>query len=147
MILLTINDIPVPWTPSRVTRFRHAYNPKYKEKEYAQWQIKSQWSKEPISAPTTLVFTFHMPIPSGTSKKKLEKMLKGEVRHDKRPDTTNLIKFAEDCLNGIVLVDDSQVYKIIAEKIYSLAPRTVIQVFPIDLNDGPNDLVNHEKEI
>lgn len=33
------------------------------------------------------------------------------VFHTKKPDTDNLDKFVMDCLNGLIWVDDSQVYK------------------------------------
>lgn len=128
MIILTIDGLPIPWTPSRITRTRHAFNPKYREKEYAQWQIQAQWNQAKISAPVELDITFHMPIPSGTSKIKKTQMLNGIIRHIKRPDVDNLSKFAIDCIKGIVLDDDNQVFKLSAEKIYGLVPKTVIKI-------------------
>lgn len=59
-------------------------------------------------------------------------MLLGQLHHIVRPDTTNLIKFAEDTLKGIVIEDDSQVYGIVATKIYSETPKTIIKVFSPD---------------
>lgn len=131
MILLTIDGLPTPWTPSRVTRTRHAFNPKYREKEYATWQIRSQFNQQPISGAVKLDIAFHMPIPAGTSKIRRTQMLNGILHHIKRPDTTNLQKFIEDCLKGIVIEDDSQVCEINARKIYAVAPKTVVQVFAL----------------
>lgn len=129
MILLEIEGLPVPWTPSRITRTRHAFNPKYKEKQYAQWQIKSQYNQEkPISGPVSLDLSFHMPIPAGTSKVKRLQMLNGKIFHIKRPDTSNLTKFLEDCLKGIVIEDDSQTVEIIARKLYAEKPKSVVKV-------------------
>ncbi len=131
MILLTIEGLPTPWTPSRVTRTRHAFNPKYQEKAFAVWQIKSQWNQEPLLTPVSIEYTFHLPIPSGTSKIRRTQMLNGVLHHIKRPDVDNLSKFASDCLKEIVIKDDSQVFKLAAEKIYSVAPRTIIKIFPV----------------
>lgn len=131
MILLMIDGLPTPWTPSRITRTRHAFNPKYREKEYAQWQIKAQWNQSAISAPVAVEITFHLPIPSGTSKIRKTQMLNGVLKHIKRPDVDNLSKFAIDCIKGIVIEDDNQVYRLSAEKVYGLAPKTVIRVLPV----------------
>lgn len=131
MIILTIEGLPVPWAAPYVTRSRHAFNPKYKEKEYYQWQIKAQWNQKILAAPLCLDFTFQMPIPQATSKVRRTQMLNGILHHIKRPDTTNLIKFAEDTLKGIVIEDDSQVCQISAQKIYGLTPKTVIKVIPL----------------
>ena len=49
---------------------------------------------------------------------------------DKKPDIDNLIKFALDALQGKegYIVDDSQVVRIYAEKLYSDDPRTEIMI-------------------
>ena len=75
-----------------------------------------------------LVFEFYMPIAKSISRKKFLDYADGKVKHTKKPDTTNLVKFAEDCLKGIVIEDDNLVYATFATKIYSVAPRTVIKV-------------------
>lgn len=58
-------------------------------------------------------------------------MLNGILRPAKRPDRGNLLKFYEDCLTGIVWVDDSQVVDGAVRKIFAEVPRTVIRVLPI----------------
>jgi Holliday junction resolvase RusA-like endonuclease len=119
----------VPWAAHKGYG-RRAYNPRFKEKEFYQWQIKSQWNRvNPIASGVTLDFLFHMPIPVGTSKVKKRQMLSGMIQHTKKPDTTNLVKFAEDTLKKICIEDDSQVTKIIATKIYSETPKTVIKIY------------------
>lgn len=55
-------------------------------------------------------------------------MLAGVMHHIKKPDTSNCTKFLEDTLKGIVIEDDSQVVEIIAKKIYSDIPKTVLLV-------------------
>ena len=64
-------------------------------------------------------------------------MLNNIIDHIVRPDCTNMQKFYEDCLKGIVIADDSQVVESIARKRYSDHPRTVITIKPVtELYDG-----------
>lgn len=131
MILLHIDGLPTAWS-AHGGYGRRSFNPKFKEKEHAQWQIKSQYNQtDPITTPVRIDFTFHMPIPCGTSKVRRTQMLNGRLHHIKRPDTTNLQKFAEDVLKGIVIEDDAQVVEIVARKIYSEKVQTLIKVEPI----------------
>lgn len=131
MILLTIEGLPTPWTAPYVTRTRHAFNPRFKEKEYYQWQLKAQWNQPILTTPLHLDFTFYMPIPQATSKIRRTQMLNGVFHHIKRPDTTNLVKFAEDTLKGIVIEDDSQVCQLSAQKVFGVAPKTLIKIIPL----------------
>lgn len=129
MIIMEISGLPTPWTAARISPGRHAFNPKYKEKQYAMWQLRPQWNQgAPYGGPVILDFTFHMPIPSGTSKIRRTAMLNGKLHHLKRPDATNLQKFAEDCLKAVVFEDDSQVVDIRSRKIYAEMPKTVIRI-------------------
>ena len=53
-----------------------------------------------------------------------------KIMMDKKPDIDNLIKFVLDALQGQdgYFVDDSQVIRLYAEKIYSDKPRTEIML-------------------
>ena len=53
-----------------------------------------------------------------------------KIMMDKKPDIDNLIKFVLDALQGQegYIVDDSQVVRIYAEKLYSDKPRTEIMM-------------------
>ena len=68
-----------------------------------------------------------MPIPKSLSKVKKD-ALKGKP-HYLRPDIDNLIKFILDSANGILYLDDAQIYTINAHKIYDEHPRTEIEIF------------------
>jgi Holliday junction resolvase RusA-like endonuclease len=126
-----LDGIPVPWA-TRVGSGKYAYSPRYKEKQYAQWRIREMHRGGPLSCAVRLDFTFYMPIPASTSKKLRAKILQGEVRHIKKPDTTNLQKFHEDILVGIVLLDDNQVVEIHSKKLYAEIPSTHIKVFSLE---------------
>jgi len=61
-----------------------------------------------------------------SSKVKTNKMLNNEIKNTKRPDLDNIIKFFLDSMNGLVFTDDSLIWKLKAQKVYSLDPRTEI---------------------
>lgn len=81
---------------------------------------------QPLDCPVSVLVSFRMPIPASASRKRCEAMVSGETRHTKRPDVDNLQKFLKDCCNGLIWRDDSQVFRVEAEKSYSLAPETRI---------------------
>ena len=128
MILIDLSGVPVSWK-AHAGYGKRSFNPRFVEREAYQWQIKSQYNQlNPLRGPVRTHYTFHMPIPKTTSKIRRFQMLNGVMYHLKRPDVTNLIKFYEDCLKGIVFEDDSQVVEINAHKIYDERPRVVIKV-------------------
>jgi len=96
----------VPWAASEITR-HGAYDKRAKDKQWLRWLIREKWSGPVLSGPIELRFSFGF-----KDKKPLP-------YHIKKPDTTNLQKLLEDCLQGIAIVNDSQVFKISAEKFYA----------------------------
>lgn len=127
-ISLTIQGAPVPWK-SHGGSGKYSYNPRFAEKEYYQFQLKQQYHQNfPIILPVKITYFFYLPIPESFSERKKRKILAERLPHTKKPDTTNLQKFCEDTLKGIVIRDDSLVVKIAAEKMYSENPRTEIQI-------------------
>lgn len=131
MILFEVDGIPTPWAAHKGYG-RRAYNPRYSEKQQAIWQIRCYHNKtSPITGPVRLHLEFHLPIPKGTSGIRKRQMLNGTIHHIKKPDVTNLQKFIEDCLKGLIIEDDSQVVEINARKIYSEKPKTIVKVEPL----------------
>lgn len=127
MITIVIDRVPTPWKAPQIGR-GHAYAPHAKEKEYIQWQVKAQWNQAPLAGAVWADFTFHMPIPKNTSKTRRIQMLNGIIHPTCRPDRTNILKLYEDCLNGIVIEDDSQIVDGCVRKIYGETPKTVIRI-------------------
>lgn len=128
MILLQVDGIPVPWR-AHGGYGRKSFNPRFREKEYYVWQLKSQYNQiEPIAAPVKMEYTYHMPIPITTSRMRRMQMLNGMMHPMKRPDLDNLNKFLSDCLIGIIILDDSQIVELKCSKIYSERPHTLIKV-------------------
>lgn len=120
---------PVSWSAPVVTRRGISFSPKLKKKKKAVAEVKSQYFKGLLEGAISLEFYFYMPIPKSLSVKKKEAL--ENTFHLKTPDVTNLQKFAEDCLTGIVFKDDKQVCCTCSQKIYSKNPRTVIQVYQV----------------
>lgn len=128
MILIQISKQPVPWR-AHGGYGKRSYNPRLPEKEFYQWQIRSQYNQtKPISGPVSVVYTYHMPIPKATSKIRRLQMLNGMSHPIKRPDLDNLNKFLSDTLIGLVIDDDSQIISLQARKIFGESPKTVIQI-------------------
>jgi len=124
MLKITIPGNPIPRARPRINKFR-TYDPQYKEMKAIKSIIQSQ-VKEKIEGAVTAEFKFFLPIPKSTSKKKRAMMLANEVKHVKKPDTSNFLKFYEDAMNDIAYHDDSAIWDVKATKVYSDDPRTEI---------------------
>lgn len=118
---------PTAWAPARVMRF-NSFNPKGAEKLSARWELRRQYSGAPVTAAVSVLFLFAFEPPASFSKSKRLKMIEGEIIHTTKPDTSNCVKFAEDCLKGIVIHDDNQVFHIEAKKFYAEKAETKIFV-------------------
>lgn len=51
-----------------------------------------------------------------------------KMPHCRKPDLDNMIKYILDCGNQILWNDDSEIFKITAEKVWSKKPRTEITI-------------------
>jgi Holliday junction resolvase RusA-like endonuclease len=131
LIKFEIPGPPVSWK-SHGGYGKKSYNPRHKEKQEVQWLIREQrgvgnYTESLLgTGPVTLVFDFMLPIPKYLSKNK--DVLSGKISHLKKPDCTNMQKFYEDCLKGLIFKDDSQVISVHSQKYYSQNPRTLIEI-------------------
>ena len=131
MITLEVKGTPIAKKRPRFARhgkFVVTYNDQQTEEGRFLFEIQKQWNKPPLEVPIKVRFSFEMPIPKSTYSKKALAMLKEEIKHTKKPDISNLIKFTEDCLNGIVWKDDSQIVYLAGGKFYSDEPKTIIMI-------------------
>lgn len=87
--------------------------------------------RPPIKAPVRIELLIEVPIPTSWSARKRAQAIAGDVRPSSRPDLDNYVK-SLDALNGIVIVDDSQIVEIHARKKYGTAPKLIATVFPLD---------------
>jgi Holliday junction resolvase RusA-like endonuclease len=130
-MIITIPGNPISKKRPRFARrgkFVVTYNDQEGEEGKFMLLMMEQWKHPPSCDPITLNLIFYMPIPSTTSKKLLQIMREGNFKHIKKPDLDNLIKWVKDCGNKVIWQDDSQVFRIMAEKVYSENPRTQIQI-------------------
>lgn len=131
MIELIIPGIPIAKARPRFFRrgkFVGVFNRQETEEGRFLFEVQKQWSRPPIEGPLKVRCSFQMPIPKGTSKKKTLDMLEERIKHTKRPDTDNLLKFSLDCLSGVVFKDDSQIIYLGGGKFYSNEPKTLIMI-------------------
>lgn len=87
---------------------------------------KAHRPKEPIPGPVDLTVTFILPIPASWPRKK--RAAATLAPHTSKPDLDNLVKLVKDSLTGIFWLDDKQVCRVTASKIYGPTPRTVVVI-------------------
>jgi len=135
MISLTIPGTPIAKKRPRFARrgkFVQTYNDQQTEEGRWLWEVKAQWSGEPMAGPLVMYVKFVMPRAKGHyGTGRNADILKPSApgHHTKKPDLDNLVKFAKDCLNGVTWGDDSQVVLLHATKEYGEHPHTVIDIW------------------
>jgi len=97
-------------------------------------RVSSQLPDELLTGVIQLICSFYMPIPKSFSKKKRAAAIAKTFVPQVTPDTTNLLKFAEDVLTGLVYVDDKQVHMGVQRRYYGEEPGTWMVVKELDLN-------------
>jgi len=131
MFEIVVRGVPIAKKRPRFARrgkFVVTYNDQQTEEGRFLFEVQKQWSRPPIEGPLKVRCSFEMPIPKGTSKKKTQGMLRDEIRHTKKPDIDNLLKFSCDCCNGVIWKDDSQIVLLVGQKFYSEIPKTIIMI-------------------
>lgn len=132
--------IIIPGDPEEQARMRHfvrggfarCYDPKKKEKDALKFFL-SDWVK--VNFPgykypkfPKVSFYFYCTIPASMNKKMRVLAERGLVRKRTKPDVDNYIKLYFDCMNEILLEDDSHASIGNAEKLYHANPHTVIYI-------------------
>jgi Holliday junction resolvase RusA-like endonuclease len=130
-MILLILEPPKIWSWKSHQGFgKKSFNPLYKEREYVQYHIRKQYTENLLACAVRITYDFFFTPPKNLSKKRRQAMICGEIKHTIRPDATNMIKFWEDCLKGIVIEDDSLAYKNEAEKHYAEKCQVIIKIYP-----------------
>lgn len=129
-INITITHIgePTPLQRHRTGK-GHEYDPQKREKAQFRMELKSQMPKVPLTGPLSLVVVFRMTRPAYhyTAKGLVKEKYRDAVPTG-RPDTSNLLKYVEDALNGVVWKDDSLLVDIVASKRYGEYGATIMRV-------------------
>lgn len=129
-------DIKIDGKPKPQQRHRHTkkgftYDPSSKDKKDLLTLIHSQAPKKPFEGGITLYVRFCMPYVKKhyrTGKFSNELKPNPPLSYRIKPDIDNLLKFVMDAGNGVLWKDDSQIYKVDMEKIYSVKGYTNITV-------------------
>jgi len=124
---IVIPGKPIPLKRHRHTRNGFTYNPQSKLMSKLRNIISLQFNREPYNIPLHVEFIFYMAIPKMSKAKTLQLI---GTPHFKKPDISNILKFYEDSFNSFIWKDDALIYKVTAQKIYDLSPRTEIHIFP-----------------
>ena len=82
--------------------------------------------------PVFMDLTIFLQVPKSYSKATREAMLKGEILPTRTPDSSNVLKSAEDGLNGIAYKDDSQIAATYTHRYYAEEPGVLVIVQPVD---------------
>jgi Holliday junction resolvase RusA-like endonuclease len=118
-IAFTIPGNPVPKGRPRFTRQGRTYTPaKTKTYEEQVAVLAKAACPEPFKTPVAVLVTAVFPVPLTYPKKRREACLNGLERHTKRPDLDNIVKAVTDGMNGVVYGDDSQIVRLVANKVY-----------------------------
>jgi Holliday junction resolvase RusA-like endonuclease len=117
---------------STVGGFSRTYKaPKQKANENRLLAFAVQYRpSELLICPLELIVDAYMPIPASMPKKKAAQARAGELRPDKKPDASNILKHVEDVFNGIFWKDDKQIVSATCRKFYSDHPRYEITIEP-----------------
>ena len=132
-ISFTVDGDPFGWQRTGQNRYTKATYTQGKTRKHEQlvaWAYKAAAGgfSFPDETHIELRVIAFMKIPKGTSKKKREKMLSGEIRPIVKPDWDNIGKLVSDALNGIAYKDDKYVVDAVVRKFYSDHPRTQVSI-------------------
>jgi Holliday junction resolvase RusA-like endonuclease len=70
-------------------------------------------------------------VPTSWSDKRQNAARRGDIRPTTRPDADNFVKVSLDCINNIVISDDSLVVDLIVTKKYAAVPALTIVIAPL----------------
>lgn len=127
VLVLSIDGKPNPLSRPRVYN-GIVYDPdKLKKQNFASIAIARLGYGHIFDEPVYVDFTYHLQVPASMSKKRREELVGTD--HHLKPDLSNLIKFTEDALEGILWRNDSKICQIKARKVWSTFGKTIIKVY------------------
>lgn len=151
--------IIIPGDPEEQARMRffmrygrpNVYDPRKKEKDAFKRFLRAYISKnyEGYQFPRNpkISFYFYCSIPISMSKKLRWYAERGLLRKRTRPDADNYVKLYLDCMNEILLEDDSHASIGDADKFFHAEPKTVIYIDECDeILNIPIDEIPHFSE-
>ena len=79
-------------------------------------------SARPLEGPVSVDLYIRVPCPASFSKRRQNECFEGRERPTKKPDIDNILKAYLDAMNQVVYIDDHQVVRVSAKKVYSMVP-------------------------
>jgi Holliday junction resolvase RusA-like endonuclease len=134
-VTIIIAGEPVAKARPRMTRRGFAYTPAHTRKYEAHGRLAAQLAMDgrpPIDVPVRIELLVELPAPASWSKRKSTDAITGSIRPTSRPDVDNYLKAILDAINTIVVADDAQVVEVYAKKKFSVAPKMIATIFPLD---------------
>lgn len=134
---IIIPGIPIPKARARVKMRSNkiwTFDPQESLKNYTKQQLQQQIANNSKHlGPISIKLTFFFNYPKDYFKW-------ADPYHTERIDLDNLIKFITDCANKILFDDDKQIVEIYAKKLYSVQPRTEIEITPLHVVEMNKDV-------
>jgi len=106
------------YTPEKTRRY---------ENQVSAYAAEAMRNMPPLGGPVEVVVDAHMLVPKSWPLKKRLAAIAGQIKPTTKPDLDNIVK-ALDGINGIVIVDDSQIVKLTATKQYAETPQLLVTV-------------------
>jgi Holliday junction resolvase RusA-like endonuclease len=134
-VTVIINGEPVAKGRPRMTRRGFVYTPAATRKFEAHGRLSAQLAMDgrpPIDVPVRIELLVELPVPASWSRRKTADAITGHIRPTSRPDVDNYLKAILDAINTIVVADDAQVVEVYAKKKFSVAPKMIATIFPLD---------------
>lgn len=137
MIIIPI--APKPQSRPRFGRLKSGRTITYEEhdtksyKENVAYTVKATKRSKIEAGPIAVVIHFYI-YPPGyllKAKRKAEDLRNERIYCDKKPDIDNYVKAILDASNGILYKDDGQIAVLVTQKIYSLNPRTELELIKL----------------
>ena len=133
MISVTITGQPVALKRHRPSARGGYYAPSSKDKKQIWLQIAKYKPKQPFAGDIYLKVVFYLKRPkshfrTGKYSHLLKDAYKDMVYHSFKPDLDNLVKLIADIIQPQMIIDDSQICMLQAEKMYSTNPRTEVVI-------------------
>lgn len=120
---------PIPLQRARSNARGRPWDPQRAEKAHWISQLEIQHEDMPMFMGAVRVdFTFRFNVPQAHQKVASNLI---DVHHIYRPDLSNLVKFAEDCCQGILYRDDCIIAELNAVKIYGEKGCTEFTITPL----------------
>ena len=130
-IEITIKGSPKAQKRHRHTKAGFTYDPSKSDKNDFLTLIHAKAPKQPLKGDISLKVTFGMPFVKKhyrTGKYSGELKPNPPLAYTNKPDIDNMLKFVMDAGNNVIWYDDSQIWKVEMEKIYTEHPSTWIKI-------------------